>query len=386
MQQAWSDSMDDTPQSKGGRTRAEKLSASERKEIASQAAKSRWDAEKKIPKATHGSSDHPLKIGDIEIPCYVLEDGTRVLSQRGTLGGLGLSRGSASGDSGGDRLANFATGKGISPFISSDLLAVIEKPIRFRHPGGGGAAYGYPATILPEICEAVLAARKLVDIADGVQASGLSDPYGLCMYKSARSGRFYVIVSDPDGLNRQWELVTRPNGKVAIRQVRDIRFGSQTEGCVADDANGALYIAEEDVALWRVGAEPKAGDARRQVDSVADNPALKDDLEGVSLYALGNGRGYLVVSSQGNNSYAVYDRDGANAYRGSFAVVADGATGIDGISETDGLDVSSLPLGPGFEKGAMVAQDGRNVLPGEKQNFKIVNWADIAAALKLESR
>lgn len=149
-----------TPQSKGGRTRAEKLSAGERREIASQAAKSRWDAEKKVPKATHGSSDHPLKIGDIEIPCYVLEDGTRVLSQRGTLGGLGLSRGSASGDSGGDRLANFATGKAISAFISSDLLAAIERPIRFRHPGGGGAAYGYPATILPEICEAVLAARQ----------------------------------------------------------------------------------------------------------------------------------------------------------------------------------------------------------------------------------
>ncbi|WP_414901627.1 phytase [Sphingomonas flavalba] len=230
------------------------------------------------------------------------------------------------------------------------------------------------------------ATGALIDIADGLQPSGLSDPYGLCMYRSAKSGRSYVIVSDPDGLNRQWELVSRPNGKIAIRQVRDIRFGSQTEGCVADDANGALYIAEEDVALWRVGAEPKAGDTRKQVDSVAANPSLKDDLEGVSLYDLGKGRGYLVVSSQGNNSYAVYDRDGTNAYRGSFAVVADGATGIDGISETDGLDVTSLPLGPGFEKGAMVAQDGRNVLPGEKQNFKIVSWADIAAALKLESR
>lgn len=151
--------MDDTPQSKGGRTRAEKLSAGERKEIASQAAKTRWDAERKVPKATHGSADHPLKIGDIEIPCYVLEDGTRVLSQRGTLGGLGLSQGS-SGGTGGDRLASFATGKAISPFIPDDLLALIENPIRFRHSGGGGAAYGYPATILPEICEAVLAARQ----------------------------------------------------------------------------------------------------------------------------------------------------------------------------------------------------------------------------------
>jgi 3-phytase len=71
---------------------------------------------------------------------------------------------------------------------------------------------------------------------------------------------------------------------------------------------------------------------------------------------------------------------------GSFAVVADGARGIDGISETDGLEITSANLGPGFEHGAMVAQDGRNVLPAENQNFKAVSWTDIAAALNLDVR
>src|SRR3546814_14318630 len=101
-------------------------------------------------------------------------------------------------------------------------------------------------------------ARKLVDIADGVQPSGLSDPYGLCMYRSPRDGRTFVFASDPDGLNRQWEVVARPGGKAALRQVRDLKLGSQTEGCVADDAAGAVYIAEEDVARSeerRVGEE-----------------------------------------------------------------------------------------------------------------------------------
>src|SRR3546814_11598183 len=96
------------------------------------------------------------------------------------------------------------------------------------------------------------------------------------------------------------------------------------------------------------------------------------DLEGISLYDLGGGKGYLVISSQGNNSYAVYDRQGANAYRGSFAVVADGAAGIDGISETDGLDVSRGHLGPGFEHGAMVAQAVRHVPSGDTQTFNIL--------------
>jgi 3-phytase len=229
-------------------------------------------------------------------------------------------------------------------------------------------------------------ARKLVDIADGVQPSGLSDPYGLCMYRSARSGRVFVFASDPSGLNRQWEVVARPGGKAALRHVRDLELRSQTEGCVADDAACVVYIAEEDVALWRFDAEPDGATTPSLVDSVERNPGLHDDLEGVSLYDLGSGKGYLVLSSQGNNSYAVYDRAGGNAYRGSFAVVADGAAGIDGISETDGLDVSSSNLGPRFEHGAMVAQDGRNVLPGDTQNFKIVRWADIAAALGLEQR
>lgn len=230
-----------------------------------------------------------------------------------------------------------------------------------------------------------VAARRLVNVADGIQATGLSDPYGLCMYRGRRN-RFYVFVSDPDGRKRQWQLVPTPAGKVRLKLVRELKFGSQTEGCVADDETRRLYVAEEDVGLWRLSAEPDGGSAMQAVDAVARNPRIKDDLEGVGLYDGGGGRGYLVVSSQGNNSYAVYRREGDNAYLGSFAVVADGARGIDGSSETDGLEVTSLPLGPGFEGGALVAQDGRNILPSQTQNFKLVPWKDIVGALSLQSR
>jgi hypothetical protein len=141
---------------KGGIARANVLTAEERSEIAKKAAVERWS--KPIIEATHGSTDHPLRIGDIEIPCYVLADETRVLSQRGMVSGLGMARGSSSG--GGDRLGNFFKGKGISPFISNELMMAITNPIKFRSPHGGGVIYGYPATILADICEAVLAARK----------------------------------------------------------------------------------------------------------------------------------------------------------------------------------------------------------------------------------
>ena len=229
-------------------------------------------------------------------------------------------------------------------------------------------------------------ARRLINVADGVQPTGQGDPYGQCMYRSARSGKTYVFINDSNGEKRQWELVDAGDGKVRAVRVRDFAFSSQVEGCVADDATGQLYVAEEDVGLWRLSAEPDGGSAMTMLARISENPALKDDLEGVGLYDLGDGRGYLVASSQGNDSYAVFRREGDQAYLGSFIVVADGARGVDGVSETDGLEVTSRNLGPGFEHGAMIAQDGRNVLPGENQNFKYVPWTSIAQALGLEVR
>ncbi|WP_447911042.1 phytase [Brevundimonas bullata] len=229
-------------------------------------------------------------------------------------------------------------------------------------------------------------ARRLINIADGVQPTGQGDPYGQCMYRSARTGKTYVFINDSNGEKRQWELVDAGNGRVRAVRVRDFAFASQVEGCVADDTSGLLFVAEEDAGLWRLSAEPDGGSAMTMVARITENPALKDDMEGVGLYDLGGGRGYLVASSQGNDSYAVFRREGDQAYLGSFIVVADGGRGIDGVSETDGLDVTSRDLGPGFEHGAMVAQDGRNVLPGENQNFKYVPWKSIADALELEVR
>ncbi|UKK83137.1 phytase [Sphingopyxis sp. BSN-002] len=228
------------------------------------------------------------------------------------------------------------------------------------------------------------ATRKLTDVADGLQDTGLKDPYGLCMYRSAKTKKTYVFVNQTDGKMRQWELVATPAGKVRAKLMRDLPFATQVEGCVADDETGMLYTGEEDVGIWREGAEPRGGPARTMLAKVTDNPALKDDMEGIGLFAMDGGKGYLVVSSQGNDSYAVFRREGDNAYVGSFRIGADMAAGIDGVSETDGLDVSSMAAGPNFPHGLMVAQDGRNVSPPEHQNFKLVPWERVAKALGLE--
>ncbi len=113
---------------------------------------------KALPHATHGAQDHPLKIGSVEIPCYVLSDDRRVLHQRGMVKALGMSRGGSS-RGGGDRLAYFTAQKALEPFVSSELIAVTRDPIKFITPLGN-MAYGYEATVLADICDAILAARK----------------------------------------------------------------------------------------------------------------------------------------------------------------------------------------------------------------------------------
>ena len=112
-----------------------------------------------IVQATHGSSDHPLKIGDFEIPCYVLEDGRRVLVQSSMINALDMSQGSASATASGNRLAKFLQSKSLSGYVPEELTRAVTSPIRFRTPDGR-IAYGYEATILATICEAVLNAKE----------------------------------------------------------------------------------------------------------------------------------------------------------------------------------------------------------------------------------
>ena len=112
------------------------------------------DKPKGALKVIAGAPDRPLIIGDIEIPCYVLEDETRVLAQRGMAVGLGMSP-----SAGGQRFREFVTSKRLIPHVSNTLRLGIDGPIVFQNPSGGGVAHGYPASLLVDVCNAVLVAR-----------------------------------------------------------------------------------------------------------------------------------------------------------------------------------------------------------------------------------
>jgi P63C domain len=141
--------------SKGGNARAEKLSPEERTDIASKAARARWTA---VPQVICGSPDRPLCIGQIKIDCYVLDDGTRVLTQASFLEALGRHRKArVRNPVGEDPVPAMIQGKSIKPFVNQELREKTS-PIIFCHPDGGRAK-GYRAEVLPDVCEVYLRAR-----------------------------------------------------------------------------------------------------------------------------------------------------------------------------------------------------------------------------------
>jgi len=149
------------PQSKGGMARAQRLSKEERRAIAAAGAQARWARAKpdreKLPRAICGSLERPLLLGEIAIPCYVLEDERRMLTLGGLTDGMGLARG-GSMVGGMNRLELFASGKIIKPFIPNDLFERVQSPVVFLTPTGS-MAYGYEASILTDLCDAVLNMR-----------------------------------------------------------------------------------------------------------------------------------------------------------------------------------------------------------------------------------
>ena len=194
------------------------------------------------------------------------------------------------------------------------------------------------------------------------------EAYGSCMYKSSKTGKVYYIVTSKLGVFEQYELFDTGKG-VSAKRVRQIKVGSQLEGCVADDELGYLYVGEEDVGIWKYSAEPDADPARKEVDRARPGGSLVADVEGLTIAYGSNGKGYLIASSQGNSTYAIYRREGDNTYVKSFRIVAGS---IDQVTETDGIDVTTANLGPRFPHGVFIAQDGAD--DRGKQNFKLVPW------------
>lgn len=225
--------------------------------------------------------------------------------------------------------------------------------------------------------------------ADGVVAeagrfpTGLKSIYGMCLYQPAGGG-VEAFINDKDGTFQQYRIGL-DGDKFTASLLRSFQVATQPEGCVADDANARLFLGEERRGVWTTSADAARPDALSMVLPVG--PHLTADVEGMAIYRKAGSAantGYLVVSSQGDSSYVVLDAAAPYKLRGRFKVGFNLPAGIDGTSETDGLDVTSANLGGAYAQGMLVIQDGYKRLPDGPQNFKYVAWEAVAKALQLE--
>lgn len=214
----------------------------------------------------------------------------------------------------------------------------------------------------------------------GQIATGLDEIYGLCLYQDEQG--LYAFPNGKSGAIEQW-LLQAEGDDFQGSLVRKLKVASQPEGCVADDDSGRLFVGEEDNAVWVFPAAADQPADAQQVVAVSER--LHADIEGLALYRKG-GQHFLVISSQGNNSFVLVDAEPPYRWRGRFRIGMNVAQGIDGVSETDGLEVTSANLGGPYTEGLLVVQDGRNRLPQAPQNFKLVPWTAIDHALQLSEQ
>ncbi|HET6942777.1 MAG TPA: phytase [Sphingomicrobium sp.] len=209
---------------------------------------------------------------------------------------------------------------------------------------------------------------KLVPL--GAVTGGKGEAYGVCLWDSGEALYAFSVLKSGQVHQVRIDLGPSPTGSI----VRTLRMKTQTEGCVVDPRSRHLYVGEEDVGIWRFAAEPTAP-VKGALVAAVDGKQLIADVEGLALATIGTGGGFLLASSQGDNAYALFELPALRP-AGRFRV-ARGKFGS--AEETDGIEIALGDFGPDYPGGLLVVQDGEN--DPRAQNFKLVAWADVVAAL-----
>jgi 3-phytase len=258
--------------------------------------------------------------------------------------------------------------------------------------------------------------------------------YGLATWQDKSTGRSYALVSRRERTRLALvELKPTASGTVTYQKVRTLDLPAsfrlpngttwspcaepgelpQVEGMVVDPATGTLYAGQEDIGIWRIRADltgkpvlvdkvrefgvPGVYDEETEECAAGADPGyggdrLSADVEGLTLFQESDGDGYLLASSQGDDTFALYDREVSedNEYEGGFRVGAASAI-LDGAQECDGAAVLNAPLGSRYPHGLLVVQDGHEtpeVPDGEggtrtATGFKFVDLGDVVDAADL---
>jgi 3-phytase len=200
----------------------------------------------------------------------------------------------------------------------------------------------------------------------GKGPAGAGEGYGFCMARIGGRLLAYSVLKSGAIIEMAIELAPQP----VFTPLRSLKVATQPEGCVVDPRDGTLYVGEEARGVWRFAPGASAG----ELVAPADGKQLVIDVEGIAIMPQDERGGLLIVSSQGDNAYALYrlpDMTPAGRFR-----IGKGAFGA--TEETDGIELATGDFGPAYPEGLFIAQDGHN--RPRAQNFKLVSWQAILAA------
>ena len=199
-------------------------------------------------------------------------------------------------------------------------------------------------------------------------------PMGIALYKRPRDGALFAIVggkSGPsDGYLAQYRLGDDGAGNVTITLVRQFGHYSgkgEIESIAVDNELGYVYYSDEGFGVRKYLVDPDAPDAGRELAAFGTT-GFAGDHEGISIYKINDGTGYILVSDQQANRFRIYKREGESGRPHEHSLVK--TVPVSAV-ESDGSEVTSLALGPKFPNGLFVAMT-------EGRMFHYYSWDQIA--------
>lgn len=179
---------------------------------------------------------------------------------------------------------------------------------------------------------------------------GQNLPMGIAIYKSPKDSTFYLIVGrktgPKEGYLYQYRLDADSAG-VKTALVRKFgRFSGQKEieAIAVDDENGFVYYSDEGVCIRKYYAEPNMGD---EEISCFGGDYFSEDIEGIAIATYSSGEGYIIVSNQQKGEFNIFSRD-ENIFLKAINL---------STVETDGCEVTTVPLNDTFKNGLFVAMN-----------------------------
>ncbi|MBN2411679.1 phytase [candidate division KSB1 bacterium] len=203
----------------------------------------------------------------------------------------------------------------------------------------------------------------------------LRAPMGISLYKRPSDGAIFAIAGrkeGPEDGSYLWQYLLQDDGSGNVKGTKVREFGiwsgtKEIEAIAVDDELGYVYYSDEKVGVRKYPADPDAPDANVELALFAKD-GFQEDREGISIYKVNDGTGYILVSDQAANEFHIFKREGEadDPHNHKLIKVVKVST-----NNSDGSEVTNVPLNEKFPYGMFVAMS-------DNKTFQYYSWSDIA--------